>query len=307
MSFYTPLRYPGGKARLGPWFAQVLRHNRISDGVYAEPYAGGAGAAMFLLVRGYVKQVHINDADPVVYSFWHAATKNSTRLVKLVRETPVTIETWEQQKDVIAHPHRYSHLRVGFATFFLNRTNRSGILAGGVIGGKGQQGNFKLDARYNKDELIKRLETIGELRQCISVQGIDAQEWLSTTGSELPAGSLLYLDPPYFVKGSQLYRNYYNPADHAAIARQVMSVETPVVVTYDNVPDIRSLYQQAAAVNFSLRYSTHAARPQSTEVLFYRNLTLPSSPRLTRGNHLPPASLNEASDVVPHVVDELLA
>lgn len=305
MSFYTPLRYPGGKARLGPWLAQLLRHNRISNGVYAEPYAGGAGAAMFLLARGHVRQVHINDADPVVYSFWHAITANNSRFVKLVKETPVSMDSWYQQQEILARHKSYSHLKVGFATFFLNRTNRSGILAGGVIGGKDQKGNFKLDARFNKDELVKRIEAIGALRRFISIQGVDAEEWIKSTGSELPPESLLYLDPPYYDKGSQLYRNFYEPADHAAIAAHVLKVKTPVVVTYDNVAAIRSLYTSAPAVNFSLRYSTHLARPTSTEVLFYRNLTLPSSPRLTRGNHLPPAGLNEGAKVIPHVVNEL--
>ncbi len=302
MSFYTPLRYPGGKARLGPWLAQALRHNRISNGSYAEPYAGGAGAAMFLLLRGYVKNIHINDADPVVHSFWHAAIHNSSRLVKLVRETKVDMKSWEEQHEIMANQHKHSHLRVGFATFFLNRTNRSGILAGGVIGGKAQTGNFKLDARYNKDDLIGRLQAINEMRRCISLTGMDASDWLLNEAPNLPNTSLIYLDPPYYVKGSLLYRNFYAPEDHAAIAEKALSIKTPLLVTYDDVPEIRSLYSRAASVNFSLKYSTYSDRPDSTEVMFYSNMTLPSNPRLTRGNYLPPAGLNKTTNVVPHGV-----
>jgi DNA adenine methylase len=302
MNFYTPLRYPGGKARLGPWLAEALRHNRISNGSYAEPYAGGAGAAMFLLLRGYVKNIHINDVDPVVHSFWHAAIRNSSRLVKLVKETKVDMKSWEEQQEIMANQHRYSHLRVGFATFFLNRTNRSGILAGGVIGGKGQTGNFKLDARYNKDELINRLQAINEMRRSISLTGMDASEWLSNVAPDLPPTSLIYLDPPYFVKGSLLYRNFYAPEDHAAIAQKALAINTPLLVTYDDVPEIRALYSKASAVNFSMKYSTHSDRVDSTEVMFYSNMTLPFNPQLTRGSHLPPTSLNKATNVVPHGV-----
>lgn len=305
MSFYTPLRYPGGKARLGPWLAELMRHNRISGGDYAEPYAGGAGAALFLLMRGYVNRIHINDADPVVYSFWHAATRNASRLVQWVKDTPVTMETWEEQQEVLVNAHRHSYLKVGFAAFFLNRTNRSGILAGGVIGGKNQTGNYLLDARFNKADLMGRIETIGAMSKSITISCCDARDWLIET--DLPKKSLLYLDPPYYVKGAQLYRNFYDPADHADIAKLVMQRKTPVLVTYDDVQPIRDLYAGAEAVNFSLHYSTHVARPKSTEIMFYRNLQLSSPPRLTRGNALPPASPNKRPNVVPESVDELLA
>jgi len=304
MSFYTPLRYPGGKARLGPWLGQVLRHNRISGGAYAEPYAGGAGAALFLLMRGFVDEVHINDADPVVYSFWHAATRNSARLIGLVEQTPVTMDTWEEQHEILANAHRHSHLRVGFATFFLNRTNRSGILAGGVIGGKQQTGPFKLDARYNKADLVSRLVAIGQLAESIKITCEDALDWLHTKAPELPKNSLIYLDPPYFEKGSLLYRNFYEVQDHAAVAKAVMKLRTPLVVTYDDVPQIRKLYSKAPCSSFTVHYSTHTERPESTEVLFYRNITLPRPPQLTRGVSLPPAVLDKQADVVPKRVDK---
>lgn len=304
MSFYTPLRYPGGKARLGPWLAEVLRHNKISGGLYAEPYAGGAGAALYLLMRGYVDHIRINDADPVIFAFWYAATKNTKRLVKLVHETPVTMDTWHQQQEVLATADKHSPLKVGFATFFLNRTNRSGILSGGVIGGKDQNGNYGLDARFNKDELIKRIEALGSMTKSITVTCLDARDWLVNT--ELPEKSLIYLDPPYYIKGSQLYRNFYKPEDHAVIATLVEKIKTPVLVTYDDEPQIRSLYRNLETTDFSLHYSTHRERPKSTEAMFYKNLSLPCSPILTRGDTLPPARTNKRRDIVPERVDELL-
>lgn len=304
MSFFTPLRYPGGKARLGPWLAELMRHNRISGGEYAEPYAGGAGAALFLLMRGYVNRIRINDADPVVYAFWHAATKSTAKLVKLIEETPVNMAQWELQQEVLANHTSHSNLRVGFAAFFLNRTNRSGILSGGVIGGRKQTGNYGLDARFNKSDLIGRIQAVGAMAKSIDVTCLDARNWLAE--SDLPRNSLTYLDPPYYVKGAQLYRNHYGPGDHAEIAAAVMQLSTPVLVTYDDVPQIRELYTGASAINFSLHYSTHLSRPKSTEVMFYRNLSLPSRPRMTRGSVLPPAAANELTDVVPEGVHELL-
>lgn len=304
MTFSTPLRYPGGKARLGPWLGEVMRHNSISGGWYVEPYAGGAGAALFLLMQGYVDHILINDADPVIYSFWKSATCNTKKLVRLVQDTPVTMSTWYEQQKIIANPSSHSCLKVGFATFFLNRTNRSGILSGGVIGGKSQEGDYRLDARFNKDDLIQRIETIGAMAKHITVRGDDALDLLEEVEHELPEKSLIYLDPPYFYKGSQLYRNHYGLGDHEAIAQRVSRMEKPVLVTYDNAPEIDALYVGVPAVRFSLRYSTHDARPHSTEVLFYRNLELPRPPQMTRASVLSPAGFHETTDVVPECVHE---
>ena len=304
MSFYTPLRYPGGKGRMGPWIAELLRHNKISGGWYVEPYAGGCGAALFLLIHGYVDRIVINDADPIIFAFWKVATEQPAELVAKIKSTPVAIDTWHAQREIVTTAHEHSLLDVAFAAFFLNRTNRSGILAGGVIGGKAQSGSWKLDARYNQADLVDRIQTVGRLSKRIAVHGLDALDLLDLIEPSLPPKSLIYLDPPYFKKGAQLYRNYYNPDDHAAIARRVATIEAPVMITYDKAEEIRQLYRGFDQVDFSLHYSTHTSRPQATELLIYRNLTLPSPPRLTRGRALPPANFHEATDVVPEGIHE---
>lgn len=284
--FNTPLRYPGGKGRLGPWLAQVLRHNKISGGWYVEPYAGGAGAALYLLTHGYVERIVINDADPVIYSFWKSVTERNQALIKLIRTTPVTMKTWEKQKEILAAPENHDLLKVGFAAFFLNRTNRSGILEAGVIGGKDQTGPYKIDARYNIDALVHRIENIGNLAPRMTVLGMDALDLLMDSAPGFPKKCLVYLDPPYYVKGSQLYRNHYTHDDHAAIAYCVGRAKYPVLVTYDNSQEISDLYSGMDTQQFSLHYSTHLARPKATELLFYKNLQLPNSPTMTRGYQL---------------------
>lgn len=280
--FSTPLRYPGGKGRLGPWLAQLMRHNRISGGWYVEPYAGGAGAAVYLLSRGYVDHIVINDLDPVVHAFWQAVLNDTGGFLALLNDTPVTIDSWQDQKAILAAPEKHEPTRVGFATFFLNRTNRSGILKGGVIGGKGQTGPYLLDARFNKADLEARIRTVSTLKRHISLYNKDALNLLSDLSTELPARSLIYLDPPYYQKGSQLYRNHYQPEDHVAIAAAVKTIKTPWLVTYDNCPEIRALYGGCKGTDFSLHYSTGLARPMATEVMYYGNLHLHDAPKLTR-------------------------
>lgn len=284
--FTTPLRYPGGKGRLGPWIAEIMRFNRISGGWYIEPYAGGAGAALFLLTQGYVDHIVINDADPIVHAFWKAATQRNAELLSMIRKTPATMDTWLRQREVIAAPGKHSLVEVAFATFFLNRTNRSGILSAGVIGGKAQTGNYKLDARYNVADLTNRIKTIGAYSSRMTVLGIDALDLLTDVAPGFPRECLVYLDPPYYVKGSLLYRNHYVHADHAAIAERVADATYPLIVTYDDCPQVRQLYGSFESTNFELHYSTHSARPLTSEVLFYKNIDLPSAPAMTRATHL---------------------
>ncbi|NVN91865.1 MAG: DNA adenine methylase [Desulfuromonadales bacterium] len=282
MSFLTPLRYPGGKGRLGPWLAGLLKHNQIDGGWYIEPYAGGAGAALYLLSKGCVDHIVINDADPVVHAFWLAVVNDNEQLVKMISDTSVTIDEWYRQHEILSKHSDYEAIEVAFATFFLNRTNRSGILSAGVIGGKSQEGSCKLDARFNKADLCERIRNIGKMRQHISVYGLDAMELLNLVSYEAPAKSLTYFDPPYYEKGSQLYRNFYKPEDHAEIAAMVCDLQKPWVVTYDNCEPIKKLYSTAQSMDFSLFYSTHQARTRTTEALFYGNLNLHESPYMTR-------------------------
>jgi DNA adenine methylase len=281
-SFVTPLRYPGGKGRLGAWLADLLKHNGLDGGLYVEPYAGGAGAALYLLANNHVGRIAINDIDPVVHAFWWAVLNDTERFVELILETPVTMDTWYQQRSIIASQDQIDLTSLGFATFFLNRTNRSGIIKGGVIGGQKQTGKYLIDARYNKEDLASRITKIGALRDHIQLFNVDAIELLVHPDLDLDDRSLIYLDPPYYEKGSQLYRNHYQPDDHQRIAHAVMEIKSPWLVTYDNCNEIKTLYREAQGVEFSLHYSTHMLRPKATEAMFYGNIEIHTPPKLRR-------------------------
>ncbi|WP_053148173.1 DNA adenine methylase [Pseudomonas sp. P97.38] len=281
-SFVTPLRYPGGKGRLGAWLAQLLKHNALDGGLYVEPYAGGAGAAMYLLTNEHVERIAINDLDPVVHAFWWAVLNDTERLVEMIKETPVTMDTWHAQRAIVDDAGAVDRTVLGFATFFLNRTNRSGMIKGGVIGGIKQTGKYLIDARYKKEKLIERIIRVANFRERIQLFNIDAMELLAHPELEIGQKSLIYLDPPYYEKGSQLYRNHYQPNDHQQIATMVMNINTPWLVTYDNCSEINTLYKQARGVEFSLHYSTHMLRPKATEAMFYGNIELHTPPTLRR-------------------------
>jgi DNA adenine methylase len=218
LKHYTPLRYPGGKGKLTPFIKELMKENRLLDGEYAEAYAGGAAIGLELLFHDYVSRIHINDLSRPVHAFWRSVLDHTDGLCKLIRDTPLNLRAWEGQKRVFRNEGEFDDLTLGFATFFLNRTNRSGILNGGVIGGRDQSGPWKIDARFNREELIFRIESIAKIKRRISLTQMDALDFLKAGISEWPAKTLIYLDPPYYEKGRDLYYDYYEHDDHKRLA-----------------------------------------------------------------------------------------
>ncbi len=267
---YSPLRYPGGKAPFAPFIAQVMADNGIAGGHYLEPYAGGAGVALDLLFQGNASHIHINDADPAVYAFWMSVTQHSGSLLRLLDSTPININEWFKWRSVLREERPASLVEKGFATLFMNRTNRSGILKAGVIGGKNQDGDYKLDARFKKEVVASRIEAIAKRSEDISVYCEDSLQLLNRCSEFLPKESLIYLDPPYYVKGKGLYRNYYEHDDHVAIARTIQrkKFKYPWVVSYDNTEEICTMYQLSQSLTYGLNY-TAQRRYVGSEVMFF--------------------------------------
>lgn len=277
MRFYTPLRYPGGKGKLSYYVKSLLESNDLLDGHYVEPFAGGAAVALELLFLEYVQQIHINDLDPAVYSFWYSCLHQTEELSRLIYDTPVTIENWEKQRDILREDSTtVSPLYLAFATFFLNRTNRSGILKAGVIGGREQSGTWKLDVRYNKEDLIKRIKNIANYKNRISLYNLDTADLLRTLPNSLPDNSLIYLDPPYYVKGQGLYRNFYDHEDHVEIKDILDSIKhIPWIVSYDNAEEITDIYSGYRTQVFDLQYTAQTKRVGSEVMVFSDSILIP--------------------------------
>jgi DNA adenine methylase len=271
MSFNTPLRYPGGKGRLTQYMGSVIEMNGILDGHYVEPFAGGAGIAISLLLLEYVQKIHLNDVNPSVHAFWEAVLDHTEELCRLIVDTPVTMEEWRRQRAVQQQADKLPALELGFSTFFLNRTNRSGIISGGVIGGKEQTGAWKLDARFNKPDLINRIERIAAYRSRISLMRMDAAAFIRNYLPTISDKALVYLDPPYYVKGRGLYQNHYRHEEHAEIAELVrFSIRQHWIVSYDNHIAIRELYRGFRQQEFGLHYSANN-RFRGSEIIIFQD------------------------------------
>lgn len=250
------LRYPGGKSYLYGTLRSIVRDNGLTSGTYVEPYAGGAGAALGLLITGQVSRIALNDLDPAIYAFWNAVVRAPESFADRIRDARLDVTEWEKQRSIYQNADRDDHLELGFATFYLNRTNRSGALNGGPIGGKKQTGNYKIDARFNKDGLLERLRLIALHAGRISVTNRDGRELIAEYAGQ--NNVLIYADPPYFEKAGSLYLNSFTPADHAALANCLNNLsDENWVLTYDNVPQVAALYPERRQQLVSLNYSAH--------------------------------------------------
>lgn len=276
MPYSTPLRYPGGKARLRPYIERLIRQNGLYDAHYVEPFCGGAGVAIELLLSYVVSTIHLNDFDRAVYGFWHSAVYRTDELCDRIERMPCTMETWNKQRLIYKSRDTADLLDLGFATFFLNRTNRSGILEAGVIGGKNQDGKWKLNARYNRSDLIDRIRAIGALRSRIQLYNLEAKDFLGIVQPKLPRKSLVYLDPPYVEKGPGLYLNHYTEADHRALASWVRErLTVPWMVSYDDHPLIRECYGERTEAEMNFPYSAYGNARRGTELIYFSDGLLP--------------------------------
>ncbi len=286
MRILSPLRYPGGKSRIAAFVKQIIKDNNLLDGVYVEPYAGGAAVALSLLMDEYVSRIIINDKDRSIYAFWYSVLNETERLCQYIEETPVTMDTWRMQREIqlAENKNTVDLLSLGFSTFFMNRTNRSGIIKAGVIGGFDQTGSYKIDARYKKEELIGRIRRISAYADRIELHNEDAVDLISRISKITPQNTIMYLDPPYYKKGRGLYMNYYNDSDHKTIRDVITNVNTiRWIVSYDNSTFIKSLYEDFRSQEFYLNYSANN-NGKGTEVIFFSNNCIVSEEALANIN-----------------------
>jgi len=274
--FYSPLRYPGGKNKLSAFIAKICIDNNI-NGHYVEPYSGGASVALFLLIEGFVKKITINDKDRSIYAFWYSVLNKTNELCELIENAELTINEWKKQKEVQVNKKTVDLLTLGFSTFYLNRTNRSGIINGGVMGGLEQNGNYLMNCRFNKTELIQRIRLIAKYRKSIKLYRKDAIKLIDKIQNEAEKENIVfYFDPPYYLKASSLYMNHYDDKNHKKVSEKIKTIQNiKWIVSYDNVPEIQKLYCGCNKKEFSFKHTAYESRIGKEIIFFSDNLTQP--------------------------------
>ena len=267
--FYSPLRYPGGKNKLSAFIAKICLDNNI-NGHYVEPYSGGASVALFLLLEGFVDKITINDKDRSIYAFWHSVLNRTKQLCDLIENAELTVDEWRRQKAIQNNKKTADLLDLGFSTFYLNRTNRSGIINAGVMGGMEQNGNYLMDCRFNKLELVERIKKIANKKKSIRLYKKDAIKLIDKIEQEaIDENIVFYFDPPYYLKASSLYMNHYKDDSHLNVSEKIKGIlNIKWIVSYDNVPEIQNLYSDCEKKEYSFKHTVYNSRV-GQEILFF--------------------------------------
>ena len=269
---FSPLRYPGGKGQMYDTIVQILQDNHLENCNYIEPFAGGAGVALKLLSNGIVKSITLNDFDLSIYAFWYSILYDTERFIRKIITVEINMQEWKKQRIIQLEKENVPLFDLGFSTFFLNRTNRSGIIKGGVIGGKNQDSFYKMDCRFNKKRLIALIEKISTLKDKITIYNLDAEDFIIQVKQK---NSFYFIDPPYFCKGKQLYTNFFKPEDHLSLFKTIQKnlKNRSWIVTYDKCDEIYQIYKKQKYRIMSLNYSAQNKK-KAEEYMFCKNITI---------------------------------
>lgn len=278
--FTSPLRYPGGKSKLTEFVAHTIEINNIKNPIYCEPFCGGAGVAMNLLLSSRVDKIVLNDYDVAIYSFWKAVVDDTSKLIKKILNTEITMVEREKQKEIykLKKDIRNYDIDLAFATLFLNRTSVSGIIKGGVIGGQKQSGQYKIDARFNKENIIEKITTIAKYSSKIELFNLEANKFIKDFLMRMDKSqTFIFFDPPYYKQGKNLYTNFFIHDDHKKLFESIKLLDDfHWIMTYDNEDEIYQIYKDYSPKKYSLRYSAKN-KIKAFELFFKSHKTLVNS------------------------------
>lgn len=274
----SPLRYPGGKALLAAYVSGVIEENFLVGSTFYEPYAGGASISLELLRLGFIADAVLVERDPLIYAFWWCVIHEADALCSMIESCSVTIETWWELQSTrfVDDPNfcEFNILQLGFAGLFFNRTNFSGILGAGPIGGKEQNSDYKINCRFNREKIIRQIKAVATFSDRLNVNFGDAINFLQKNTEQISNGfSFVYIDPPYYLQGKKLYRHSYSDGEHVVLAEFIRKQGYPWVLSYDDHPRIRELYSDNEIQPIYLDYKVKSNR--TAQELVISNLVIP--------------------------------
>lgn len=275
MTIKSPLRYPGGKAKIARKVHNIIEVNNLIGGTYIEPFAGGSGVALYLLSNDYMDRIVINDYDRSIYAIWHCILNHTEEFCQRINDIDISVESWDYQKQIQNNKVNENIIDLGFSTFFLNRTNRSGIIASGMIGGRAQNGDYLMDCRFNKDALIDQIQSIGALRNRIELHNQDAIQLFRKNPRLINEHTFIYFDPPYYHQGGNLYTNFYRHGDHQDLHNYIQNLDSNWIITYDNEPEITEMYNEYRQIEFNISYTVERKYVGKEVMIFSNDLLIP--------------------------------
>lgn len=279
----TPLRYPGGKAWLAHYVEKFISFNKLEVDTLVEPFAGGAAVSITLLQKSIIEQAYISEIDPLIVAFWEATLNRTEELIEIVLSMSVDLETWHYMRGYLQEKSttNLDVVELAAAFLFLNRTSYSGIIKAGPLGGKDQRSRYKINCRFNKPRIAKKIEAIGELKGRLNVIKSDGLELMEKMASSRFESIVFYVDPPYYGAGKDLYRHYFTDKEHIELSVFLESVDKPWLLSYDNADFIKELYKHKTKSPIYTDYQSGHFKKGVKELLISNYLIPPLAPEVT--------------------------
>lgn len=290
--YLSPLRYPGGKARmaqfLGELFAQQVSVMDVE--VWIEPFAGGAGAGLALLEARAVPEVWLTEKNPAIAALWRAVLDDHEQLAARVEAAVPDMALYDWAREQVAAAGECAEDELAFAALVLNRCSRSGMVhpSAGPIGGKSQTGRWTIASRWNGPGLAERithLQTLSGRIRFTEGDAIRALAGLVDCGFEDEV--LAFVDPPYIREGNRLYANGMAAADHQRLADVLNASSARWLLTYDDEPVVvDELYPDRRVLAYQISNTANQARIATEYAVLSDHLALPTGHELLPGAHM---------------------
>ncbi len=277
----TPLRYPGGKTWLLDYVKEFLKFHRLEPIALVEPYAGSASISIGLLRVGLVQEAFISEKDPLIVAFWNAVLENNDELIEYVSTLEISMDTWFSSKKYLSYDsaEKYSTIELAGAFLFFNRTNYSGIIKGGPLGGKRQESSYKLDCRFNRKRIMEKIRNLQGLEGRLHVSESDGIDFMEKMAMNGPEEMIFYIDPPYYGAGKNLYRYYFTDKEHEELSAFLTTLELPWLLSYDDAEFIKALYKKKTKFPVYTDYQSGYLKKDVKELLISNYIIPPIAPK----------------------------
>ncbi len=232
----SPLRYPGGKNRAVNFISQYIPSDFDS---FREPFVGGGSVFIHTKQRYPDRQFWINDLYSLLHVFWSELQNNAEQVI-------AQVEAWRRDFSNGVELYRFLNenidsfdpIQQAAAFFTYNRITFSGTtLSGGFS-------NAAFEKRFT-DSSISRLSAVVPLLGDIQITNFDYADVVNAPGENV----FIFLDPPYYsATKSALYGtngNMHKSFDHERFAQTMRNCNHRWLITYDDCPYIRSLFDFA--------------------------------------------------------------
>jgi DNA adenine methylase len=244
------IRYPGSKDKHLRFLESYFPSFNYEKGI-CEPFAGTASVTFYMLQGKFVDYYHINDFDSGIAALWNTVKTQPEDLKQKIKSYKPNVKDFYKFKNEEAD----NDFDKAFQKIVIHQISFSGLgmMAGGPLGGREQKGAYNVLSRWRPEKISANIEKCSNLLN--SADGkITNESWETVLTEANDNGRFIYLDPPYYERGANLY--IAGDIDHAAMAEELQSKDN-WLLSYNDLPEIRKLYKKNHIETLNVRSQLH--------------------------------------------------